>query len=480
MPIDLDQEIKSEIQSESQGACWWALIATNINETKTFRYIDNTSDVVYQGHTYEAFPFDLDPVPQPAKGQQISFGLKLPNVDRLIQSEIESDASFGSGWKIELFPVWENHLAIAPQIIHEYETLSVSCDEMFANFSIGKPNLLEVAYPNTKYSMMCQHKFNDGLGCKYSERGLSGIEDLDSIYGFESSDIIYYIKVEDGIEVAESVHNGRTVFSGDNQGILIQTEYNDNNSYHGFKFLNINEKIIQINIGTGINPWNGNEYANPTAFEIYGSNDINNLEGTLLTRVTNPTDLTVSATGNYSHRFRNTATYSHYLLKFTENTLAPSHTWFKSMSVYREDNLKPFEVCDRTLNSCKSRFDEKRLSPIVTNIHGSLIFDSTDNTISLKAPPITAFNLGYGYNTGEQLEIIGSDSNDTTEKTTVLWKKDYIDEEGDFVSQIKVSMSLTDEDHTSPSKEITLKVGGAKQGLPISAFLGIPRGGINA
>lgn len=68
----------------------------------TIHICSNTVDVVKDGITYIAFPFDLDNITENAKGELPTLSLKVSNVNRLVQSYIEQDETLGSNWDVTL------------------------------------------------------------------------------------------------------------------------------------------------------------------------------------------------------------------------------------------------------------------------------------------------------------------------------------------------------------------------------------------
>ena len=161
------------------GGIW--LVLLDIYSSKlgiNIRITNNNSNVIWNGVTYQAVPFELGEYKEGIKGEFPSLELKISNVDRTVQGYIESDDDFGSGWGVDLYIIYEPNppssgdvTTTRPDELHLYfETTGVTCDEVWASFGLGMENPLRIQFPHRKFiPNQCQAVFkNPDTGCVYS------------------------------------------------------------------------------------------------------------------------------------------------------------------------------------------------------------------------------------------------------------------------------------------------------------------------
>lgn len=178
--INLIQPLIEEKNKISQEQPWILLLTmTNVAKDLTIRLARNTENITYKGNEYAAFSFEIDPIPEATKGSLPTVAIKVSNVDRQIQSYIEKDATFGSGWSVILSLVHMSELNgtsledKVAEIEHEWQSLDIIADNEFVTINLGVQNPMLVQFPRQKFSGgFCQRIFNDGEGCPYSTQGL--------------------------------------------------------------------------------------------------------------------------------------------------------------------------------------------------------------------------------------------------------------------------------------------------------------------
>jgi len=170
MPIVLSQALIEEKNKTESLEAWLVLVELISPDNLTEIYIcRNTEDVTVNGQLYQAFPFELDDIVDTSKGSLPTFALKVSNIDRVIQQHIEEDATFGSGWAVNVKVVSTVDLDGAPEIELNAVLLNVSCDKVFATFECGIANPMMQQFPRQRYSSgFCQRTFRDGAGCPYA------------------------------------------------------------------------------------------------------------------------------------------------------------------------------------------------------------------------------------------------------------------------------------------------------------------------
>lgn len=179
MAIPLIQPLIEEKNKVSQEQPWLLLLTlTNVAGDLVIRVVRNTENIIYKGNEYAAFPFEIDTVPEATKGSLPTMAITLSNVDRQIQSYVEQDATFGSGWSvvITLAHISQLNGTVLPdqvaEIEHEFQSLDVTATNESLVINLGVQNPMLVQFPRQKFSGgFCQRVFDDGVGCPYSTQG---------------------------------------------------------------------------------------------------------------------------------------------------------------------------------------------------------------------------------------------------------------------------------------------------------------------
>lgn len=181
MAIPLIQPLIEEKNKVSQEQPWLLFLTmTNVAGDLTIRVVRNTENITFKGHEYVAFPFEIDTIPDTSKGSLPTMAITLSNTDRQIQSYVEQDATFGSGWSVVLSlahisqlngTVLEDQVA---EIEHEWQSLDITASNESLVINLGVQNPMLVQFPRQKFSGgFCQRVFDDGVGCPYSTQGIA-------------------------------------------------------------------------------------------------------------------------------------------------------------------------------------------------------------------------------------------------------------------------------------------------------------------
>jgi len=158
-------QAKNAIETDN---AWLICLDLNSPDGNTeFHLVHNTEDVTVNGQLYQAFPFEIDELVENSTGGIGQFSLKVSNIDRVIQSYIEQDPTFGSGWDCKI-SVYYTGSEIA-EIEHNFVSLNVTCDIENATFTIGVDNPILAIFPSLKFNTnLCSWTFKDGVTCPYS------------------------------------------------------------------------------------------------------------------------------------------------------------------------------------------------------------------------------------------------------------------------------------------------------------------------
>jgi lambda family phage minor tail protein L len=120
----------------SDGA-WLVLLEIQIAKDLIIRIVRNTEDIVWNGYTWVAFPFELDEIKETSQGELPQIPVRVSNVSRSVQQYIEQ-ANGGVGATVILRVVHSQHLDILAADIEETFTVQhVSSDSMWVTFDLG-------------------------------------------------------------------------------------------------------------------------------------------------------------------------------------------------------------------------------------------------------------------------------------------------------------------------------------------------------
>lgn len=165
--ISLSDAAKLEKNKLASGEAWIILVELQFGST-TYRICKNNEDVVWNGNTWVAFPFELDAKTDSSKGEIPSFTIKISNVNRLMQSYAEQgNGAIGSPVILRL--VHSAHLDLTePEIEDTFTITKVDCDSMWVYLTLSLLNPFLKEFPRQKFiKNFCRFKFK-GTRCGYT------------------------------------------------------------------------------------------------------------------------------------------------------------------------------------------------------------------------------------------------------------------------------------------------------------------------
>jgi phage-related protein len=133
----------------------------------------NTENVIYGGHTYIAFPFEIEATKQVSKGEIPSTSVKVCNVDQVMQFYIESlDGLIGDSITILIVSKGgTGSFLLAASLT--YDITGCAADSLWVTWTLGAPNPLFKRFPLYRY--IANHcnwvsRFNTAINpeCGYS------------------------------------------------------------------------------------------------------------------------------------------------------------------------------------------------------------------------------------------------------------------------------------------------------------------------
>jgi lambda family phage minor tail protein L len=141
--LNLSTIAKIEKNKMASGGALIILLEITIRPDIILRLCANTDDIVWNGETWVAFPFELDSMNQTSGKEFQQITIRVSNVTRAVESYLEQ-ASGGVGASVRILVVMSAYLEeTAPLESEEYTVQSTSCDQDWVTFTLsGAVNLL--------------------------------------------------------------------------------------------------------------------------------------------------------------------------------------------------------------------------------------------------------------------------------------------------------------------------------------------------
>lgn len=140
----------------------------NPEQTSVFHLARNSENVIFNGTEYTAFPFDIEPTKYSSKGEIPSVNLKVSNITRVIQEDLERfNGGVGSTVKVIVVNV-ANLEANYADLEMEFDVTACSTDAQWVVFTLGAPNPLRQRFPLERHlPAHCPWRFK-GAECGYN------------------------------------------------------------------------------------------------------------------------------------------------------------------------------------------------------------------------------------------------------------------------------------------------------------------------
>lgn len=141
-------------------SAWLILLKITVPDGTVLRFVNNTEDIVYQGNTYTAINFNIEPTKSSGTGQIPTVSLSISNVTRIIQAYLESlDGAVDS----EVLITVVNSAYLAEnyaELEMLFSVLATTANAQFVIFTLGAPNPLRKRFPPYQFiGNHCNWKF---------------------------------------------------------------------------------------------------------------------------------------------------------------------------------------------------------------------------------------------------------------------------------------------------------------------------------
>jgi len=171
MTLDLSAAAILEKNKLVSDGAWIVLLEVTLSDDTVVRICRNTEDIIWNSHTWQAFPFELDEASEES-GEQTMLTVRVSNVTRALMPYVEQYGGL-VGNTVKLYVVHSDALDYGPEVEEEFVVVDSTSDPQWITFSLSASSLKNVTFPNHRYvKNWCRFKFNyppgTGLRCGYS------------------------------------------------------------------------------------------------------------------------------------------------------------------------------------------------------------------------------------------------------------------------------------------------------------------------
>lgn len=142
--------------------------------TEPIRLVSNTEDIEWRGHTWLAFPFEMDEITDQIQGEVPRVDLRIPNVNRDIEAYLQEYDRYvklngPADITVTIYVVSSATLDDPnPVVSHDFILIQPKTDINYATFTLGAPNPYKKRFPlHRMLKNNCRFKFKGTL-CGYT------------------------------------------------------------------------------------------------------------------------------------------------------------------------------------------------------------------------------------------------------------------------------------------------------------------------
>jgi len=132
------------------------------------RLVANEVDITWDGEDWIAFPFEIDNIGEPARGESPSVSIRVSNVSRAIQGYVEL-ADGGVDAVVTIYVIDGGDLSnTTPYVRLDFRVSGTSVDENWVTFNLTSTDTWSRTFPRNKIAKNhCNYAFK-GLHCGYA------------------------------------------------------------------------------------------------------------------------------------------------------------------------------------------------------------------------------------------------------------------------------------------------------------------------
>lgn len=137
---------KNKLATDS---AWLILLEVTIGAT-TLKLVANNEDILWNGDTWQAFPFELDTVGETGKGEIPAITVKVSNVTGEVQRLLEANDG-ANGVPVVIRVINSKVTTTTPELELSFVVESTTHDEQWITFRLTGANCLTRRVPRRRY-----------------------------------------------------------------------------------------------------------------------------------------------------------------------------------------------------------------------------------------------------------------------------------------------------------------------------------------
>ena len=162
---------------------WLVLLDLKLsgNDSDILRIVNNTEDIVFQGHTYIAFSFDITYPKESTKGEIPTASISVCNINRVVQQYAEMyDGGVGADVTIYVINaglIDDNYT----ELTATFTVLGTKCNAKVVTLTLGPFNPVNNRFPpDICLAVNCTYKFKVDPRCGYNGTAVNCNRTLDN------------------------------------------------------------------------------------------------------------------------------------------------------------------------------------------------------------------------------------------------------------------------------------------------------------
>jgi lambda family phage minor tail protein L len=157
VPRTISSTALAEKNKLATDCIWYIALEIVIPGVTTLRVVRNNENITWDGQTWTAFPFELEPITEEGRGEVPRVDLRVSNVSRTIDQYLQSYDEYikTNGYSpvtVEIFVLNSKNLSSAtPEVSFLFELKQPRADAYWATFTLGAANPFNLRFPQDRF-----------------------------------------------------------------------------------------------------------------------------------------------------------------------------------------------------------------------------------------------------------------------------------------------------------------------------------------
>jgi len=182
MPLNISNWAIAEKNKLVQTTCWVLVLEITIptdpdrnhgNSTEIVRVVSDNKNLVWQGYTWQAFPFEIDEIGENSKGEIPRVEIRISNISRVFEYYLQEYDYFlkTNGFSpitVRIMVVNTGNLSNpVPEVSYDFDLQQPKTNALWATFSLGVSSPYRRRFP--EYRILknhCQYPRYKGPECR--------------------------------------------------------------------------------------------------------------------------------------------------------------------------------------------------------------------------------------------------------------------------------------------------------------------------